>query len=652
MTNLTHMKQLIELLNDATKAYDAGKPFMSDPDWDEKYYELQKLETETGILFPNSPTQSIQYDVVSSLSKVTHNHKMLSLDKTKDKDEVKAFLGNKDWVAMLKMDGLTCSLTYKNGELVQAETRGTGIEGEDITHNAKVIPSIPKSIGIPGEIVIDGEIICDKETFKQFEGEYKNPRNFASGSIRLLDSNECGRRGLTFVAWDLITPIIDPITNREIFRYKLETLMSLGFTVVPYITKTWDTFDAICEKLTSQSDLLSYPIDGLVFKFDDCAYGRSLGETGHHFKNAIALKFYDEECETTLIDIDYDIGRTGVLTPVAVFEPIDMDGSTITRASLHNLSVMEKLLREPYYGQKIWVYKANQIIPQIIRSEHLDEGASKVIPLLEVCPLCGEPVTIKSDTDSKFLFCSNPNCSGKFINILDHFCSKKGLDIKGLSKSTIEKLIEWNWVNSITDLFKLQEYRSEWIQKPGFGVKSVDKALAAIEASRSCSLDAFICALGIPLIGGTAAKALANHYHYWSKFIEAVEDAEDFSTLPNFGYEMNRAIHSFDFSEAKAIAYNYIIFEEPVANSTEQKSDLVGKTFVITGKVHIFKNRDELKSIIESLGGKVTGSVSNNTNYLINNDTTSTSAKNLKAKQLDVPILSEEDFINLFSIST
>lgn len=650
MANLTRMKQLIEILNDATKAYDEGKPYMSDIDWDEKYYELQKLEEETNILFPNSPTQSIQYDVVNSLSKVTHNHKMLSLDKTKSEDEVLSFLGNRDWVAMLKMDGLTCSLTYLDGELIRAETRGNGLIGEDITHNAKVIPSIPKSIGIPGEIVVDGEIICDKETFKQFEGEYKNPRNFASGSIRLLDSKECGRRGLTFVAWDLITPIVDPFTNKETFSHKLHVLRDIGFTVVPYAEITWQgaTFDKIKKELISISEAFDYPIDGLVFKFDDCEFGRSLGETGHHFKNAIALKFYDEEYETTLIDINYDIGRTGVLTPVAVFEPIEMDGSTVERASLHNLSVMEELLGIPYRGQKIWVYKANQIIPQIIRSE---SGDGETIPLPTVCPLCGEPVTVKNDTDSKFLFCSNSSCEGKFINVLDHFAGKSGLDIKGLSKNTLEKLIDWGWVDSISNLFKLQEHRDEWIQKPGFGVKSVDNILAAVQTSRSCDLDKFICALGIPLIGRTAAKALANYFHSWNDFIEAVEDTEDFSSLPNFGYEMNRAIHSFDFSEAKTIASEYIVFNS-VANSTEQKTNLTDMTFVVTGRVTKYKNRDELKSVIESLGGKVTGSVSKNTNYLINNDVTSTSTKNRQAQSLGISILSEDDFIEMFISAT
>lgn len=648
MANLTRMKQLIEILNDATKAYDEGKPFMSDMDWDEKYYELQKLEEESGILFPNSPTQSIQYDVVNNLSKVTHNHKMLSLDKTKSEDEVKAFLGNNDWVAMLKMDGLTCSLTYQDGKLVRAETRGNGLEGEDITHNARVISSIPKTINIPGEVVVDGEIICDKETFKQFEGEYKNPRNFASGSIRLLDSSECGRRGLTFVTWDLITPIVDPFTNKETFSHKLDVLEGIGFTVVPHAKKEYASFDCIKEELVFTSEAMGYPIDGLVFKFDDCVFGRSLGKTGHHFKNAIALKFYDEEYESTLIDIDYDIGRTGVLTPVAVFEPIDMDGSTVERASLHNLSIMEELLGTPYRGQKIWVYKANQIIPQIIRSEH---GEVDIIPLPEVCPLCGESVTIKSDTDSRFLFCSNSACSGKFINVLDHFAGKSGLDIKGLSKSTLEKLINWDWVNSITDLFKLQEYRSEWVQKPSFGAKSVDNILAAVQSSRSCDLDKFICALGIPLIGRTAAKALAGHFSSWNEFIEAVENEQDFSTLPNFGYEMNRAIHNFDFTEAKTIASEYIVFNS-VANSTEQKTNLTNMTFVVTGKVTKYKNRDELKSVIESLGGKVTGSVSKNTNYLINNDITSTSAKNKQAQSLGIPILSEDDFIEMFISTT
>lgn len=372
MDNLTYMKALIEQLNDATKAYDEGKPYMSDVDWDEKYYELQKLEERLGIIFPNSPTQSIQYDVVNGLEKVTHNHKMLSLDKTKSDDEVKAFLGGHEWVAMLKMDGLTCSLTYLDGKLVRAETRGNGIEGENILHNAKVIPSIPQTISLPGEIVIDGEIICDKESFKQFADEYKNPRNFAAGSIRLLDSRECGRRCLTFVAWDLISRIEDSFGEEETFGNKLSILKDMGFTVVPYYKWCDGTFNEIKERLVYMADVMNYPIDGLVYKFHDCAFGRSLGETGHHFKNAIALKFYDEEYETTLLDIEWQVGRTGVITPIAIFEPIEIDGSVVSRCSLFNLTMIEKKLGHPYVGQRIRVCKFNCIIPGITSAQSED----------------------------------------------------------------------------------------------------------------------------------------------------------------------------------------------------------------------------------------------------------------------------------------
>lgn len=651
MANITRMKQLIEILNDATKAYDEGKPFMSDPDWDEKYYELQKLEEESGVLFPNSPTQSINYQVMNNLAKISHDIPMLSLDKTKDIADIKNFIKGKEVIASLKMDGLSCRLEYLNGKLVSASTRGNGVLGEDITHNAKVLKNVPQSICLNQHFIIDGEVICDYQTFETFSKDYKNPRNFSAGSIRLLDSQTSAARNLSFIAWE----VIEGFDEFEWLSEKFDLLSNLGFDVVPHRV-IFPTFEddnntlqhSVIDSLRYQAEQMYYPIDGLVFKYNNCNDFHSLGTTAHHPIGAIALKFYDEEYETTLIDIDYDIGRTGVLTPVAVFEPIDMDGSTVERASLHNLSVMEEFLRTPYRGQKIWVYKANQIIPQIIRSER---GEGDIIPLPEVCPLCGEPVTIKNDTDSRFLFCSNSACSGKFINVLNHFAGKSGLDIKGLSKSTLEKLIDWGWVNSITDLFKLQEHRSEWIQKPGFGVKSVDNILAAIQTSRSCDLDKFICALGIPLIGRTAAKALASHFGSWNEFIEAVENEQDFSTLPNFGYEMNRAIHNFDFTEAKVIVSEYIVFNS-VTNSTEQKTNLTNMTFVVTGKVTKYKNRDELKSVIESLGGKVTGSVSKNTNYLINNDILSASTKNKQAQSLGIPILSEDDFIKMFISAT
>lgn len=374
---LKRIHDLVYLLNYNTKKYDEGKPEILDSEWDKLYFELEELEKETGLILGNSPTQTINYELKTELNKSTHNHKMLSLEKTKSVSDVVNFVGNNLFLTMCKMDGLTCSLTYKNGELVSAETRGNGIIGEDILHNAKVLPSIPKHIPYLDELVVDGEIICRYKDFEPFSNEYKNPRNFAAGSIRLLDAKECASRNLTFVAWDVITKMYSDDEIEYRLDQKLKTLATFGFTIVPFFIHSGDLLkeeimEVFINDMKKQSELLSYPTDGVVIKFADCEFGRSLGETTHHFKNALAFKFYDETYLTTLIDIEYTMGRTGVLTPVAVFESIDIDGSTVERASLHNLSVMEELLGEPYEGQKIWVSKRNMIIPQIESAEKWD----------------------------------------------------------------------------------------------------------------------------------------------------------------------------------------------------------------------------------------------------------------------------------------
>ena len=653
---------LVRYLNECTKAYDEGHPKITDEEWDNKYFELKNLEQETGLILSNSPTQSISYEIVNALNKVEHSHKMLSLEKTKSVDEVSAFVGKKEFLVMCKMDGLTCSLTYRNGELVSAETRGNGLVGEDILHNAKVLPSIPSKIPYMDELIIDGEIICTYNDFEKFSSDYKNPRNFAAGSIRLLDSKECASRSLTFVAWDVLTPMTFDNGTEYKLNQKLNYLVPFGFTVVPYATgpafyadDTEVEMDMFIEQVQQMAQGYGYPIDGAVVKFNDCAYGRSLGETTHHFKNALAYKFYDETYPTYLSDIEWTMGRTGVLTPVAVFEPIDVDGSTVERASLHNLSVMEELLGDPYEGQKIEVFKANMIIPQIYSATKMSEDFTHYleVPFIdvpEVCPVCGGEVMVRTNVDSKFLICVSPTCPGKLINRLDHFCGKKGLDMKGISKATLEKLIDWGWVSDFTDIFELSIRRSEWVQKPGFGAKSVDKVLNAINTGANCELHQFIAALGIPLIGSTASKELAKHFETWEKFVEAVEGGFAFYTLPNFGGEMHNSIVKFNYAEARLLADHYIHFNVPEVAPAPVGESLTGKTFVITGKLTHFKNRDEIKSRIEALGGKVTGSVSKNTNYLINNDVNSTSSKNATAKSLGIPILSESDFIQTFGI--
>ena len=651
---------LVQYLNECTKAYDEGNPKITDEEWDNKYFELQALEKETGLILSNSPTQTITYEVVNALEKSTHNHPMLSLEKTKSTAEVQSFIGNKTFLAMCKMDGLTCSLSYRNGELVAAETRGNGLIGENILHNVKTLPSVPYKIPYTDDLDIDGEIVCTYSNFHPFSAEYKNPRNFAAGSIRLLDAKECASRNLTFVVWDVLTQMYFDTGIEYRLDQKLEYLRPFGFTIVPYIGAvsgiacSEKQYDDFIYEIQMDAKEYGYPIDGAVFKFADCAYGRSLGSTTHHFKNALAYKFYDETCWSKLLDIEWTMGRTGVLTPVAIFEPIDMDGSTVERASLHNVSVMSDLFGPfgPCRGDEVEVFKANMIIPQIKSVKNVcSHYAEYQISIPKVCPVCGGEAAIKEGIDSLNLVCLEPNCPGKLINRLDHFCGKKGLDIKGISKATLEKLIDWGWLNDYTGIFELSRFKDEWVQKPGFGIKSVEKVLNSISAGATCELHQFIAALGIPLIGSTASKELSKHFQTWDEFVVAAEGDYPFYQLPNFGGEMHNSIVSFNYAEAKLLAEHYINFNYAKEESTPAAgADLSGKVFVITGKLTHFKNRDEIKARIEALGGKVTGSVSKNTNYLINNDVNSTSSKNATAKSLGIPILSEDDFIQTFGI--
>ena len=640
------MRGIIDMLNYHTTLYDKGKSVWSDKEWDELYFKLQKLEKETGIIYPDSPTQKVYFEKVSELKKVKHNHPMLSLDKTKDIEDIKSFIKGHDWVAMAKMDGLTCSLHYVDGKLVSAETRGNGIEGEDITHNALIISSIPNQINYKKELIIDGEIICTYKNFENFNTEYKNPRNFASGSIRLLDSKECVKRKLDFIAWDVIKGF-----NKETLTENLIELRQIGFTTVPLTIKNLITPDinSAINFLKEHCELKSYPIDGIVFKYDNVKEYEAAGRTDHHFKGGLAYKFYDETYETHLKYIQWTMGRTGVLTPVAVFDPIDIDGSIVERASLHNLSVMENILGIPFEKQKLQVFKANMIVPQIYSAEKPKEKpSSPIIPLIEKCPICGEDVEIINNNGVKIIVCTNPSCQGKFINILEHFCGKKGLDIKGLSKATFQKLIDWGWLENLEGVFNLNQYRNEWIKKPGFGITSVDKILKSIEEHRHTTLDAFISAIGIPLIGRAVAKDLINYFETYEDFRNAIDDDKyDFSILDNFGEEMNKSIKNFDYAEADRIS-KLLIFETPVVNNVQINNSLTGKTIVITGKLTTFKNRAELKAVIESHGGKVSDSISGKTDLLINNDVNSTSSKNKAAKARNIPIVSELDFIKQY----
>lgn len=630
---MNQIHNLIDKLNVYTKFYDEGHPVISDKEWDDMYFKLQNLENFYGIYFSDSPTQNINYQVVNKLNKVKHNHPMLSLDKTKSIDAIKSFLGNKDFICMAKMDGLTCSLRYLDGKLVSAETRGNGIEGEDILHNALQVKNIPNKINYKEELIIDGEIICTYNDFKDFEKEYKNPRNFASGSIRLLDSKESSMRNLTFIVWDIIKGL-----DEDRLSNKLLKANELGFTVVPFEVNLpeYKIIEQIMEIVKKSSSI--YPIDGLVFKYDNCDEYISAGKTDHHFKGGIAYKFYDEEYETTLEDIEWTMGRTGQLTPVAIFTPIDIDGTEVSRASLHNISIMKELGLS-HYNCKISVYKANQIIPQI--SQVIEDNSQEVIVYPSICPICGCATSIHKDNDSEVLYCDNSDCEGKILNQLDHFCGKKGLDIKGLSKATLEKLMDWGWIENEKDIFMLFTHRTEWIKKPGFGVASVDKILAAIDTASETTLDKVIAAAGIKEIGSRVAKDIAAHYDTWADFRKET----NFLKIDGIGEVMNDNLINFVYKDIDYIVEHYLDIK---SNQKEEvNNNLEGKVFCITGKLKHFKNRKELQADIENKGGKVVSSMSSKVTHLINNDNTSTSSKNLAAQRAGIPIITEEEYLQM-----
>ena len=643
---MNEIRELIDKLNYYTKYYDMGQSLISDKEWDDMYFKLQDLENFYGVYLPDSPTQRVNYQVVNKLNKVKHNHPMLSLDKTKSIDVIKSFLGNKDFICMAKMDGLTCSLRYVDGKLVSAETRGNGIEGEDIFHNALQVKNIPKKIKYKEELIIDGEIICTYHDFKPFENEYKNPRNFASGSIRLLDSSECAKRNLSFIVWDIIKGFDENTLSNKLLKAD-----ALGFTIVPFEFNLpeYKTIEQIMKIVKDSS--YNIPIDGLVFKYNNCDEYTAAGKTDHHFKGGLAYKFYDEEYETTLKNIEWTMGRTGVLTPVAIFEPIDIDGTEVSRANLHNISVIRELFGQiPKKGQKIYIYKANQIIPQVSKVEKYEETGEDSLDYLNPpneCPICGHKTELFGDNDSIFLQCGNPACEGKLLNRVEHFFSKKGLNAKGLSKATIEKLIDWGWINGIKDVFILDAHAEDWKKKAGFGEKSVNNIITSIKESSNTDLESVISAAGIPLIGRTVAKQITSIFNTYEDFREAIRNF-DFSEIDGFGYEMNKSLKNYNYNELDYIVENYLTIHNKIEEKSEQK--LEGLTFCITGKTKEFKNRDELSNFITERGGKVTSSVSKNTNYLINNDLESTSAKNLKAKELNIPIINEKTFLEKFAL--
>ncbi len=657
MSKVERIKWLVRELNKHRDAYyNDSRPTISDAEYDKMFDELQSLEKDTGIIMSNSPTQTVGYEVKSELQKVKHSHPMLSLDKTKSEDDLIKFAGDKDCILSLKMDGLTVSLTYVDGKLTKAETRGNGEVGEDITHNAKVFENIPLTIDYKGRFEIEGEAIITYNDFEKINNtlpedkKYKNPRNLVSGSVRQLDSGIAAKRHIKFIVWKV--PLMEENNLSNSFLYRLNYARCLGFEVVPFLTYTnndKETLSLIIESLKNGANVNSYPIDGLVLALNDIQYGESLGMTGHHPKHSIAFKFYDEEVETTLLDIEWSMGKSGQLTPVAIFESVELDGTTVSRASIHNVSILTKL--DLQVGDTITVYKSNQIIPQIRENLSAKNRESSYIQIPSYCPVCGHQTEIIKDNDTEILMCANPSCKGKLLGRLSHFVSKKGMDIDGLSDETLKKFIELGWAKNISDIYNLPTHFNELSKMNGFGKKSVVKLQTSIEQSKTTDLQHFIAALSIPNIGTSQSKELCKTFKTWDDFSAAGFGNYDFSQLEGFGAVLNSNIHTwFDTmykeDQIDQLARNITFTENENSISTEI---LKGKTFVITGSLEHYKNREELKSVIERNGGKVSGSISKNTFALINNNINSTSSKNKKANSLGVQIISEEDFIQLIS---
>lgn len=662
MDKLNRIKELIEILNKyRDQYYNESNPSVSDSEYDKMFDELSELEKETGIYFSNSPTQSVGYEVKSKLNKVKHNHPMLSLDKTKSVPDIVKFFKHQPGIAMLKMDGLTCSLAYNN-DLVSAESRGNGEIGEDLLHNAKVVTNIPLRID-HDDLIVDGEMIIDYPTFEKINSKmpegskFKNPRNLCSGSIRQLDSKIAAERGIKFVAWKCIKGIDD---NDNDFAYRLDMLRNYGFEVVPFITidknPTEKEIEQAIKLLKDEAETNGYPIDGIVFGYRDIAYGESLGMTSHHLNSQIAFKFYDEEVETTLLNVEYTMGKTGALCPTAVFEPVEIDGTIVERSSLHNISVMRDEIGIVHRGQKVFVFKANQIIPQISYADQTDVeyelslGNNLLVPPAK-CPICGAKTEIRKDKDTEVLYCTSDSCSGKLLGKLNAFVSKQGMNIDGLSEATLELLLNKGYINSYRDIFHLNEYKAELSSLPRMAAKSVSNLLKSIEHSRKVTLDRFLTSLSIPLCGKSTCKDIAGYCHgSIDEFIFIINNtALEFMTIEGFGNTMFDSL--IDWWETNDEIVHELIeeleFEVPEDKTESIGSDLNSATFCVTGKLVHFANRDALIQSIESHNGKYLSSVSSKLNYLINNDKTSTSGKNKKALENNVKIISEADYLEM-----
>ena len=648
MNKIEKIKELTSQLNKYRDLYyNKSTSEVSDFEYDKLFDELVELEVDTGIVISNSPTSTVGYEVSSKLRKVVHEYPMLSLDKTKDPDRLSEFIGNKAALLMMKLDGLTIAVTYENGYLVRAESRGNGEIGEDLTQNAKVFSNLPLTIPQMGKVIVFGEAIIDNENFERINSrlsddeKYKNPRNLCSGSVRQLDSKICAERNIRFVAWRLVE--CDDAPNS--FMERLNLLKLYGFETVPYVIFNKEHLPGILYDTRDEAKNRGIPIDGCVVSFDDNDYMMSLGATGHHLRGQLAFKFSEDSEETTLRDIEWSMGKTGSLCPVAIFDPVELAGSTVSRASLHNISIVKDLHIK--IGSAVTVVKKNEIIPQIIDcdSNFFD------VDIPDRCPICGSKTMISKSNNTEVLECTNIDCIGKLLGKLTHAVSKNALNIDGLSESTIEKFIKLGWLKSIKDIYHLKDKTDNISSLEGFGKRSTEKLLESIEESRNTTLVKFLYAQSIPLIGGTASKDISKYCHgdvdEFSRLM-ASNRCSELLNIDGFGELMLGSICEWwdtYYLEFTDLAEEFTFEKQQSENSNSV--DLSGKTFVITGSVHHFKNRNEVKETIENLGGKVSGSVSAKTSYLLNNDIESSSSKNKKAKQFGIPIITEEQLLEM-----
>lgn len=653
MEKQQRIKELTEVLNKAARAYyQEDREMMSNKEYDALYDELAALEEETGIVLSGSPTSKVGYEVLSELEKMPHDSPMLSLDKTKSPEALREWLGERRGMLSWKMDGLTVVLTYREGQLYRAVTRGNGLVGEVITNNARVFENLPAKIPFQGELVLRGEAVIRysdfqkiNESIENVDARYKNPRNLCSGSVRQLNNEITARRHVFFFAFSLVSAG-DGLPSDSV-EENMCWLRSIGFDIVPYEMVDGGTVEEAVSRFAGKIAENDFPSDGLVLIYDEIAYGVSLGSTAKFPRNAIAFKWADEEAETTLREILWSPSRTGLINPIALFDSVELEGTTVSRASLHNLSIMDGLALG--IGDTIKVYKANMIIPQV--SENLTGSGTYEVP--EHCPACGARTEIRMENEVRSLYCPNPYCSAKKVKLFAHYVSRDAMNIDGLSEATLTKMIERGFLSELYDLYTLSRYKEEIMAMEGFGEKSYANLIASVEASRKTTLPRFLYSLGILNIGSANAKLLCRHFQYsLEDMMEA--SVEELVEIEGIGEVIAESFRDY-FSnlhnrEMLQRLLEYLTFEK-MPEDTQGEQSLSGKVFVITGTVTHFKNRKEMKERIEALGGKVTGSVSKNTDYLINNDSTSSSSKNKKAKELDIPILTEEQFLEMIGDS-